>query len=58
MEHNISLSNEELNLLIVGLYCTGESAYRFYTNDYMPWNEAKEIKEKLKIKLKSTLFNP
>lgn len=51
------LSNEELELLITGLHCVDESSYNFYTTTYTPWNEAKELKENLRIKLKRVLLN-
>lgn len=38
------LSDEELNLLIIGLHCVSKGIYNFYTTTYTPWNEAKELK--------------
>lgn len=57
MNKNIVLSNEELELLITGLHCVDEHSYNFYTTTYTPWNEVKELKEKLRIKLKRVLLN-
>lgn len=54
MDKNVVLSNEELELLITGLHCVDERSYNFYTT---PWSEAKELKEKLRIKLKRVLLN-
>lgn len=57
MDKNIVLSDEELELLIIGLHCIDERNYNVYTTMYTPWNEAKELKEKLRIKLKRVLLN-
>lgn len=57
MEKHIVLSDEELELLIAGLHCVDERSYNFYTTTYTPWNEAKELKESLRIKLKRVLLN-
>lgn len=51
------LSDEELNLLIIGLHCVSKGIYNFYTTTYTPWNEAKELKENLRIKLKRASLN-
>ena len=51
MDKNVVLSNEELELLITSLHCMGKGNYNFYTQTYTPWNEAKEIKETLRVKL-------
>ena len=51
MDKNVVLSNEELELLITSLHCMGEWNYNFYTQTYTPLNEAKEIKETLRVKL-------
>ena len=57
MAKHIVLSDEELELLITGLHCVDERSYNFYTTTYTPWSEAKELKEKLRIKLKRVLLN-
>lgn len=57
MGKNIELSDEELELLITGLHCVDERSYNFYTTTYIPWSEAKELKENLRIKLKRVLLN-
>ena len=57
MDKNVVLSNEELELLITGLHCVDERSYNFYTTTYTPWSEAKELKETLRINLKSVLLN-
>lgn len=57
MEKHITLSDEELELLITGLHCIDERNYNVYTTTYTPWSEAKELKEKLRIKLKRVLLN-
>ena len=55
MEKHITLSDEELELLITGLHCIDERNYNVYTTTYTPWSEAKELKENLRIKLKRAL---
>lgn len=57
MEKNIILSDEELELLITSLHCVDERSYNFYTTTYTSWNEAKKIKENLRVKLKRVLLN-
>lgn len=57
MDKNVALSDEELELLITSLHCVDERRYNFYTTTYIPWSEAKELKEKLRIKLKRVLLN-
>ena len=57
MDKNIVLSDEELELLITSLHCVDERSYNFYTTTYTLWSEAKELKEKLRIKLKRVLLN-
>lgn len=47
MAKHIVLSDEELELLITGLYCVDERSYNVYTTTYTPWSEAKELKENL-----------
>lgn len=51
MKKNVTLSDEELELLITGLHCVDERSYNFYTTTYTPWSEAKELKETLRVKL-------
>lgn len=54
MEKNITLSDEEVKLLLTGLHCIeNESIYNFYTTSYMSYSEAKDLKEKLRTKLLS-----
>lgn len=57
MDKNILLSDEELELLITSLHCVDERNYNAYTTTYIPWSEAKELKDKLRIKLKRVLLN-
>lgn len=57
MDKNVVLSNEELELLIIGLHCVDKRSYNFYTTTYTPWSEAKEIKENLRVKLKKAWLN-
>ena len=57
MAKHIVLSDEELELLITGLYCVDERSYNVYTTTYTPCSEAKELKENLRIKLKRVLLN-
>ena len=57
MDKNIVLSDEELELLITSLHCVDERNYNVYTTMCTPWNKAKELKEKLRIKLKRVLLN-
>lgn len=57
MDKNVVLSDEELELLITSLHCVDERNYNVYTTTYIPWSEAKELKEKLRIKLKRVLLN-
>ena len=57
MNKNIILSDEELELLITSLHCVDEHNYNFYTTTYTPWNEAKKLKENLRIKLKRAFLN-
>lgn len=57
MEKHITLSDEELELLITSLHCVDERNYNVYTTTYTPWSEAKELKEKLRIKLKRAFLN-
>lgn len=51
MQKNVILSDEELELLITSLHCVDERSYNFYTTTYIPWSEAKEMKETLRVKL-------
>ena len=51
MEKHITLSDEELELLITSLHCVDERNYTIYAQTYTPWSEAKEIKETLRVKL-------
>ena len=51
MEKHITLSDEELELLITGLHCIDECGYNVYSRICTPWSEAKEIKETLRVKL-------
>lgn len=51
MEKHITLSDEELELLITGLHCIDERGYNVYSRTCTPWSKAKEIKETLRVKL-------
>ena len=57
MEKNVTLSDEELELLITSLHCVDERIYNCFTRTYTPWSEAKEIKEALRVKLIRTQLN-
>lgn len=57
MEKNVTLSDEELDLLITSLHCVDERNYNCFTRTYTPWSEAKELKENLRIKLTRVLLN-
>lgn len=51
MGKSIELSDKEFELLITGLHCIDERSYNVYSRTYIPWSEAKEIKETLRVKL-------
>ena len=51
MDKNIILSDEELEMLITSLHCMDERNYNFYARTSIPWSEAKEMKETLRVKL-------
>lgn len=51
------LSDEELNLLIIGLHCVSKGIYNIYNTTYTPWSEAQETKEKLIEKLKKAYYS-
>lgn len=51
MEKNVTLSDEELDLLITSLHCVDERNYNCFTRTYTPWSEAKDTKETLRVKL-------
>ena len=51
MDKNVILSDEELEMLITSLHCIDEENYNFHTQSYIPWSEAKEMKETLRVKL-------
>lgn len=57
MEKHITLSDEELELLITGLHCIDERGYNVYSRTCTPWSKAKEIKETLRVKLIRAQFN-
>lgn len=57
MKKYVTLSDEELELLITGLHCIDECSYNVYSRTCTPWSEAKELKENLRIKLKRVLLN-
>lgn len=54
MDKNIILSDEELEMLITSLHCMDERNYNFNARTFIPWNEAKEVKETLRVKLLKT----
>lgn len=51
MDKNVILSDEELEMLITSLHCMDERNYNINTRTSIPWNEAKEIKGTLRVKL-------
>lgn len=51
MDKNVILSDEELEMLITSLHCMDERNYNFNARTSIPWSEAKEIKETLRVKL-------
>jgi len=53
----IVLKDKEIDLLLIALRCMDEENYNAFTWKSIPWNEAKELKDKLRAKLKSVLFN-
>lgn len=57
MDKNVILSDEELEMLITSLHCMDERNYNFNTRTSIPWNEAKEIKETLRVKLLRAQLN-
>ncbi len=54
MDKNVILSDEELEMLITSLHCMDERNYNLNARTSIPWNEAKEIKETLRVKLLKT----
>lgn len=57
MDKNVMLSDEELNLLIIGLHCVSKGIYNIYNTTCTPWSEAQETKEKLREKLKKAWYS-
>ena len=53
----IVLNDKEIGLLLTALRCMDKENYNAFTWKSIPWNEAKELKDKLRAKLKSVLFN-
>ena len=58
MNNTIELSDEELELLLTSLRCLNENSYNMYTIRMASWYSVKEIKENLRLKIKSKLFEP
>ena len=58
MNNTIELSDEELELLLKSLRCLNENSYNMYTIRMASWDSVKEIKENLRLKIKSKLFEP
>ena len=56
MNNTIELSDEELELLLTSLRCLNENSYNMYTTRMAFWDSVKEIKENLRLKIKSKLF--
>lgn len=56
MNNTIKLSDEELELLLTSLRCLNENSYNMYTTRMASWDSIKEIKENLRLKIKSKLF--
>lgn len=53
----VSLTDDELELLIIGLYCVDRSNYNNYGRYYDSYDKVSQIKEELRIKLKGALYN-
>ena len=58
MNNTIELSDEELELLLTSLRCLNENSYNMYITRMASWDSVKEIKENLRLKIKSKLFEP
>lgn len=56
MKNTIELSDEELELLLTSLRCLNENSYNMYTTRMASCNSVKEIKENIRLKIKSKLF--
>ena len=53
----MNLSNSEIGLLLTALRCMDKENYNAFTWKNIPWDEAKELKDKLRTKLKCVLFS-
>lgn len=53
----VSLTDDELELLIIGLLCVDRSNYNNYGRYYDSYDKVSQIKEELRIKLKWALYN-
>ena len=53
----VSLTDDELDLLIVGLHCVNRSNYNNYGRYYDSYDKVSQMKEELRIKLKRELYN-
>lgn len=58
MNNTIELLDEELELLLTSLRCLNENSYNMYTTRIASWDSVKEIKENIRLKIKSKLFEP
>ena len=56
MNNTIELSDEELELLLTSLRCLNENSYNMYTTRMASWDSVKEIKENIRLKIKSKPF--
>lgn len=53
----VSLTDDELDLLIIGLHCVDRSNYNNYGRYYDSYDKVSLMKEELRIKLKRELYN-
>jgi hypothetical protein len=53
----VSLTDDELDLLIIGLHCVNRSNYNNYGRYYDSYDKVSQMKEELRIKLKRALYS-
>lgn len=53
----VSLTDDELDLLIIGLHCVNRFNYNNYGRYYDSYDKVSQMKEELRIKLKRALYN-
>lgn len=56
MGKNISLTEEEIELLTIALRCMDEERYNMFTTSYKTYSEVKEQKNSLRVKLINALY--